>query len=158
MRISSHATATAASLGATWRTRYYAVRARRLLEESRQQRLLIEHCPTVEMLADTLTKLAAPEVISKLRDAMSGSFPLNCSRNKDTPDVSAASQQLGSHGRLEVGAGKPPNPVSNRKEVFEVGAGAHDPVSPAEGKADTNHHERYQGPQSYYPLSPLVLP
>ena len=75
--IDNKAALTAATLGATWRTRYYAVRARRLLEESRQQRLRIEHCPTADMLADALTKLAAAEVIAKLRSAMIGSLPPN---------------------------------------------------------------------------------
>ena len=75
--IDNKAALTAASLGATWRTRYYAVRARRLLEESRRQRLVIEHCPTLEMVADTLTKLATPEVIEGLRAAMNGLFPKN---------------------------------------------------------------------------------
>ena len=36
--IDNKAALTAASLGATWRTRYYAVRAKRLLEESQQGR------------------------------------------------------------------------------------------------------------------------
>ena len=44
--IDNKAALTAASLGATWRTRYYAVRARRLLEESHQGRVRLNHCPT----------------------------------------------------------------------------------------------------------------
>ena len=90
--IDNKAALTAASLGATWRTRYYAVRARRLLEESRRQRLVIEHCPTLEMVADTLTKLATPEVIEGLRAAMNGFFPRNRQRISQQP-VAKLSQQ-----------------------------------------------------------------
>eukprot|EP00974_Lingulodinium_polyedra_P036879 3536559-Lingulodinium_polyedra.AAC.1 len=56
----------AAQLGATWRTRYYAVRAQRLLEESRRGTAILEHCPTKLMIADGLTKLASAEVLEAL--------------------------------------------------------------------------------------------
>eukprot|EP00973_Karenia_brevis_P037798 5213958-Karenia_brevis.AAC.1 len=73
--IDNNAALTAASLGATWRTRYYAVRAKRLLEESRQGRAQLMHCPTKVMVADALTKLASQEVIQLLVDAMEGQLP-----------------------------------------------------------------------------------
>lgn len=66
---------TAAVCGATWRTRYYAVRAKRLWEESQQGRIKIRHCPTKEMVTDGLTKLAAAEVLQMLLHAMAGNFP-----------------------------------------------------------------------------------
>ena len=43
--IDNKAALTAASFGATWRTRYYAVRAKRLLEEAQQGRARLSHCP-----------------------------------------------------------------------------------------------------------------
>ena len=70
--IDNKAALTAASLGATWRTRYYAVRAKRLLEETQQGRARLNHCPTKDMVADAMTKLAAPEVMQVLVDAMKG--------------------------------------------------------------------------------------
>ena len=60
--IDNKAALTAASLGATWRTRYYAVRAKRLLEENQQGRVHVKYCPTREMVADALTKLATANV------------------------------------------------------------------------------------------------
>ena len=48
--IHNKAALTAASLGATWRTRYFAVRAKRLLEENAQGRVLLTHCPTKDMV------------------------------------------------------------------------------------------------------------
>ena len=73
--IDNQAALTAASLGATWRTRYYAVRARRLFEEGQQGRAVLKHCPTKQMVADALTKLATPDVLQLLIDAMGGRLP-----------------------------------------------------------------------------------
>ena len=73
--IDNKAALTAASLGATWRTRYYAVRAKRLLEENQQGRAQFKYCPTKEMVADALTKLATANVIQVLVDAMDGRLP-----------------------------------------------------------------------------------
>ena len=73
--IDNRAALTAASFGATWRTRYYAVRAKRLLEESQMGRVRITHCPTKEMVADALTKLAVADVIRMLFNAMDGDPP-----------------------------------------------------------------------------------
>ena len=73
--IDNQAALTAASLGATWRTRYYAVRPRRLLEEGQQGRAVLKHCPTKQMVADALTKLATPDVLQVLIDAMEGRLP-----------------------------------------------------------------------------------
>ena len=74
--IDNKAALTAASLGATWRTRYYAVRAERLLEENQQGRVQLKYCPTKEMVADALTKLANANVIQVLVDAMDGRLPI----------------------------------------------------------------------------------
>ena len=73
--IDNQAALTAATLGATWRTRYYAVRAKRLLEEGAQGRAVLRHCPTKEMIADGLTKLATPDVLKLLHDAVEGRLP-----------------------------------------------------------------------------------
>ena len=73
--IDNQAALTAASLGATWRTRYYAVRASRLLEEGRLGRASLKHCPTKQMVADAMTKLATPDVIEVLIQAMEGKLP-----------------------------------------------------------------------------------
>ena len=73
--IDNKAALTAASLGATWRTRYYAVRAKRLLEENQQGRVQFKYCPTKEMVADALTKLATANVIQVLVNAMDGRLP-----------------------------------------------------------------------------------
>merc|ERR1712218_37459 len=47
-----------AELGGTWRTRYFAVRAARLAEESGEGRVELRYCPTLDMMADALTKTA----------------------------------------------------------------------------------------------------
>ena len=73
--IDNKAALTAASLGATWRTRYYAVRAKRHLEENQQGRLKFKYCQTKEMVADALTKLATANVIQVLVNAMGGHLP-----------------------------------------------------------------------------------
>ena len=73
--IDNKAALTAATLGSTWRTRYYAVRAKRLLEEHDLGRVRLSYCPTKEMVADALTKLATANVIQILLDAMDGRLP-----------------------------------------------------------------------------------
>ena len=73
--IDNKAALTTASLGATWRTRYYAVRAHRLLQESQAGKVVLTYCPTKLMVADTLTKLATSEVISVLLAAMESQLP-----------------------------------------------------------------------------------
>ena len=71
--IDNTAALTSATLGATWRTRYYAVRAHRLLEEQSLHRISIKYCPTHDMVADALTKLATPSALQLLCRVMSGS-------------------------------------------------------------------------------------
>ena len=66
---------TTASLGATRRTRYYAVRAHRLLQEHQAEKIVLTYCPTKLMVADSLTKLATGEVIGVLLAAMDSQLP-----------------------------------------------------------------------------------
>ena len=62
-------------LGATWRTRYFAIRAARLAEESAAGTISLRYCPTGDMVADGLTKLAAITVMENLRKACDGILP-----------------------------------------------------------------------------------
>ena len=62
-------------LGGTWRTRYFAIRAARLAEESAEGRVSLRYCPTGDMAADGLTKTAAVPVMQKLRDCCDGNLP-----------------------------------------------------------------------------------
>ena len=73
--IDNKAALTTASLGATWRTRYYAVRAQRLRQEHQAGKIVLTYCPTKLMVADTLTKLATSEVIGVLLAAMNSQLP-----------------------------------------------------------------------------------
>ena len=62
-------------LGGTWRTRYCAVRAARLQEESAANHISLRYCPTGDMMADALTKNASAPVLQKLRDCCDGKLP-----------------------------------------------------------------------------------
>ena len=73
--IDNKAALTIAMCGAAWRTRYFAVRGHRLHQEYERGRATLLHCPTKDMLADVLTKLAPAPVIQVLHDAMKGKFP-----------------------------------------------------------------------------------
>ena len=84
--IDNAAALTAAQLGATWRTRYYAVRAQRLLEEGRRGTAILLHCPTLEMVADALTKLASKDVLAVFRDVMNGILPKTTRANRTSVD------------------------------------------------------------------------
>ena len=57
-------------LGGSWRTRYFAVRAVRIIEESSAGKLELRYCPTKVMGADALTKLATGEVMSDFRNLL----------------------------------------------------------------------------------------
>ena len=61
--------------GGSWRTRYFAVRAARISEEVRGERLSLRYCRTDAMVADTLTKLVSALLLEKFRAAMDGKFP-----------------------------------------------------------------------------------
>ena len=61
--IDNQAALTIAMCGASWRTRYSAVRVHRLHEEHQHGRAELLHCPTKDMLVDTLSKLATSPVI-----------------------------------------------------------------------------------------------
>ena len=63
-------------LGGTWRTRYFAVRAARLQEESAADAISLRYCPTGDMMADGLTKNASAQVLQKLRECCDGKLPL----------------------------------------------------------------------------------
>ena len=54
MHVDNKAALHTAELGSTWRTRYFQVRANRLLEESTRGRVRLHHCPTKAMIADTI--------------------------------------------------------------------------------------------------------
>ncbi len=88
-----------AQCGANWRTRYFAVRAKRLQEESERGELQLAHCPQAEMLADGLTKLATPTVLEVLRLAMNGHFP-----NSGRPTPSSSSTSPASSGSATAAA------------------------------------------------------
>ena len=70
--IDNKAALTIAMCGANWRTRYLAVRGHRLHEEHEREAAELLHCPTAEMVADCLTKLATAAVIQVLHGAMEG--------------------------------------------------------------------------------------
>ncbi len=55
--VDNQAALTIAKCGATWRTRYFAVRGARLNEEHLAGSALLKHCPTKIMLADALTQV-----------------------------------------------------------------------------------------------------
>ena len=57
-------------LGGSWRTRYFAVRAVRIVEELSRLRLQLRYCPTKLMGADGLTKLATAEVMRDFRKVL----------------------------------------------------------------------------------------
>jgi hypothetical protein len=64
-----------AEFGGSWRTRYFAVRAARLAEESETGRISLRYCPTLVMLADALTKLGTAPMLERLRAALGGDLP-----------------------------------------------------------------------------------
>ena len=59
-------------LGGSWRTRYFAIRAVRIMEEISRHRLQLRFCPTGVMAADGLTKLATAQVMDDFRKVLSG--------------------------------------------------------------------------------------
>ena len=59
-------------LGGSWRTRYFAVRGARIMEELSAGRLQLRYCATQAMGADGLTTLATGEVMEGLRNIMHG--------------------------------------------------------------------------------------
>ena len=122
MNIDNKAALTAASLGATWRTQYYAVRAKRLLEESQLGRVAITHCPTKEMVADTLTKLATAEVIPVLTDAMSGILPARVMAHRTSVSPGPANR-----GDI-AGDGPPPTPAYLPQHIVHPGLPTEHPM------------------------------
>ena len=59
-------------LGGSWRTRYFAIRAVRIIEELSALRLQLRYCPTKLMAADGLTKLATGQVMQDFREVLHG--------------------------------------------------------------------------------------
>ena len=70
--LDNKAALTIAECGASWRTRYFSVRAHRLHEEHLVGRAVLEYCKTDVMLADALTKLPGAPVIVTLHHCMNG--------------------------------------------------------------------------------------
>ena len=106
--IDNKAALTIAECGATWRTRYFAVRGHRLHEEHSTGRAILEHCKTDVMLADALTKLAPAGVISLLHSAMHSEYSPNC------PTVaSARAEQVTSSASVDQDLG-------DKDPVFEL--------------------------------------
>ena len=62
-------------LGGTWRTRYFAIRAARLQEESAADAVSLRYCPTGDMMGDALTKNAGAAVLQRLRECCDGLLP-----------------------------------------------------------------------------------
>ena len=62
-------------MGGSWRTRYFAVRAARIMEEHMRGNLNLRYCPTSAMGADGLTKMATAPVMKMLRDIQHGILP-----------------------------------------------------------------------------------
>ena len=61
--------------GGSWRTRYFAVRAARLAEESLHGNIILRYCPTADMGADSLTKMATVRMLQNIRQAMNAILP-----------------------------------------------------------------------------------
>ena len=61
--------------GGTWRTRYFAVRAGRLGDESRAGNVDLRHCPTLDMGADSLTKMGSAILLENMRGCLYTVFP-----------------------------------------------------------------------------------
>ena len=74
--IDNKAALTIAMCGSNWRTRYFGVRGHRLHKEHLSGQAELLHCPTAEMLADCLTKMAPAPVIDVLHQAMLGKLHL----------------------------------------------------------------------------------
>ena len=73
--------------GANWRTRYFAVRGKRLHEEHARGSVSLEHCKTGDMIADGLTKLASHPVLETLYQAMAGNLPARASSALRLPEL-----------------------------------------------------------------------
>ena len=93
------------------------MRARRLLEEGQQGRVRLTHCPTKQMIADALTKLATADVIRVLVEAMEGRMPTRTSAHRTS--VTPGSQNSGDI----IGDGAPPT-------AAEIPANIHHPQLP----------------------------
>ena len=113
--IDNKAALTAATHGATWRTRYYAVRAKRLLEEGQQGRIRLSHCPTKQMVADAMTKLAAADVVQVLISAMNGCLPTRAIAHKTSVTPGPANR-----GDI-AGDGLPPLPAAIPEDILHPG-------------------------------------
>ncbi len=87
--LDNKAALTIADCGASWRTRYFAVRGHRLHEEHLGGRAKLEYCKTDVMLADALTKLAGAPVIETLHKHMDGG-----SSSEDSRVSSALAEEL----------------------------------------------------------------
>ena len=75
LRVDNKSALKVSELGGTWRTRYFAIRAARLQEESAADRISMRYCPTGDMMADALTKNAGAAVLQLLRDCCHRHLP-----------------------------------------------------------------------------------
>ena len=73
--IDNRSALTICELGGSWRTRYFAVRAARIAEETLHGRVQLRFCATAAMAADGLTKLASALVLDMLHSTMSARPP-----------------------------------------------------------------------------------
>ena len=72
IQVDNTAALTIAADGGNWRTRYFAVRGARVNHEIQCGTLKLEHCPTLKMLADGLTKLGTKAMMENVRNTMQG--------------------------------------------------------------------------------------
>ena len=79
-------------LGGSWRTRYFAVRAARIMEEHSMNRIQLRYCPTAQMGADGFTKLATGPVLETLRNIL----------NSEPPEIPTADAELGLQAQQPV--------------------------------------------------------
>ena len=104
--VDNQAAITIADCGGNWRTRYFAVRGHRIHEECVIGRAKLLHCPTIIMLADALTKLASPNVIQVLQEAMHGKLPTKAVPNptSNDPDKGNPAHNLGDGPSPTIGS------------------------------------------------------
>ena len=107
--IDNKAALTIALCGSSWRTRYFGVRGNRLNQEHYRGGCELLHCPTKDMVADCLTKLATAPVIEHLHAIMEGAIPTVTPKNAVDHDPTAGDAHIG-----EASHPGPPQPIELR--------------------------------------------